>query len=159
MFLNCRRWIVSLLSNIRKCQLHCHGRCCATEAHGHDRRTLLFSSFQSHPRLSKSVLCSEAKRSFVTVWPGSPSMKTSNQALIVTNYISLYLCNLHCSNLIQALLRSWKLGKATAVPSTHGEVCVGDLSFLAGSILLHLPGLTMSILSSQSTYVLSPSSA
>lgn len=54
----------------------------------------------------KSVWCSEAKRSFVTVWPGSPWMKTSSQPLIVTNYISLCLCNSHCSNLIQSVLGS-----------------------------------------------------
>lgn len=63
-------------------------------------------------------------------------MKTSNQALIVTNYISLYLCNLHRSNLIQAALRLWKQGEASLglsqdeeVPSMHGEVYIGDLSF------------------------------
>lgn len=54
----------------------------------------------------KSVRCFEAKRSFVTVWPGSPWMKTSSQPLIVTNYISLCLCNSHCSNLIQSALGS-----------------------------------------------------
>lgn len=56
-------------------------------------------------------------------------MKTSNQALIVTNYISLYLCNLHGSNLIQAALRLWKLGEAKEVASTRREVHIGDLSF------------------------------
>lgn len=33
-------------------------------------------------------------------------MKTSSQPLIVTNYISLCLCNSHCSNLIQSALGS-----------------------------------------------------
>lgn len=140
---------------------HCKSSCTASrvlcnrgEMRGHGRRLLPLSSFQS--QFDKSVSCLKAKRSFGTVWPGSPQMKTSNQALIVTNYISLYLCNLHCSNLIQAVLRLWKPDEAKEVPSTNREICVGDLSFPTGSILLHLPGLVMSMLLSQSTYVLLP---
>lgn len=148
MFPNCMRRIVSPLSSVCKSRLCCPRGCCATEVRGQKRRPLPLSPFQSHPRFSKSVLCSKAKRSFVTVWPGSPWMKTSNQPLIVTNYISLYLCNSRCSNLIQAVLRSWKQGEAKEVLSTRREVREGDLSFPAGSILLHLPGSTMSLLSS-----------
>lgn len=123
MFLNGTRWMVSLLSSVCKSRLLCPRGCCAAEVRGHERPPLPLSSFQSHPPFSKSVSCSKAKRSFVTVWPGSPWMKTSNQALIVTNYIRLYLCNLHCSNLIQAVLKSWKSGEAKEFPSMRGEVC------------------------------------
>lgn len=156
MFLNGMCWIVYLLSRVCKSWLCCPHRFCKTWVHGCHIRLFPLSSFQSHPQFSKSVLCSEAKRSFVTVWPGSPWMKTSNQALIVTNYIRLYLCNLHCSNLIQTVLRLWKPGKAEEITSTCREMCGGDLIFPTGSIPLHIPVSTTSILSSQSCHPVLP---
>lgn len=48
-------------------------------------------------------------------------MKTSSQPLIVTNYISLCLCNSHCSNLIQSALGSRNQAGAQDL---HSSPCI-----------------------------------